>query len=371
MSARRLPALLVLTVLATGSFAQQQNTAYHVDVLTTGLEHPWSLAVLPDGRMLVTERPGRLRLVTADGALVAEPVPGLPPVLSGGQAGLKHVALAPDFADSAELYLSYSCGTARANSTCLARARFAADRLEDLRVVFSASPPKRGLAHYGGRIAFLTDGTLLLTLGDGFDYREQAQNPANHLGKIVRLNRDGSVPDNNPFIGRSGHAAEVFTLGHRNVQGVVVDASTGRVFAHEHGPRGGDELNELHAGANYGWPVVTEGIDYSGALVSPFTRLPGYEAPLLTFTPSIAPADLALYRGEAFAHWQGDLLIAALARQTGVHRIRIDGARAHAEEVLLGDLGERIRSVTIAADGSLLVLTDSRDGRLLRIRPGR
>jgi aldose sugar dehydrogenase len=370
MSAQLLIGLLTLGLLPVATFAQLQSaTPYRVELLTTGFEHPWSLAVLPDGRMLVTERPGRLRLVAADGTLASEPVPGLPSILTGGQAGLKQVALAPDFAESAELYLSYSCGTPRANATCLARARFAADRLQELHVVFSADPPKRGLAHYGGRIAFLTDGTLLLTLGDGFDYREQAQNPAHHLGKIVRLNRDGSAPANNPFIGRSGHAAEIYTLGHRNVQGIVVDSVTGRVFAHEHGPRGGDELNELHAGANYGWPVVTEGIDYSGALVSPFTRLPGFEAPLLTFTPSIAPADLALYRGEAFAHWQGDLLVAALVRRTGVHRIRIDGAVARVEEVLLGEIGERTRSVTVAPDGSLLILTDSRDGRLLRVLP--
>ncbi len=368
---KRLPGLraaatatAVLTAVAVMPVAGLAE--FVVEEVAVGLEHPWSVAFLDDGRYLVTERPGRLRIVSPQGVLSA-PLAGLPAIHVGGQAGLKEVSLAPDFAATRMIYLSYSCGTATANTTCLARGHLNGDGVEQLEEIFRAQPLRRGNAHYGGRIAWLADHSLLLTLGDAFDLREQAQNPASHLGKVVRLLPDGSAPADNPFVDVPGFLPEIFTIGHRNVQGVVWDHLRERIIAHEHGPRGGDEINLLLPGGNYGWPAVTSGIDYSGAIISPFRELPGYLSPLLTFTPSIAPADIALYDGELFPDWHGDFLVAALARTRGVHRIRIDSGRVEVREVLLTDLDERIRSVRTGPDGAVYVLTDSASGRLLRI----
>ena len=343
---------------------------YRIETLTEGLEHPWSLAFLPDGRMLVTERVGRLRLIEADGRLLEDPIAGLPEAFIAAQAGLMEVALDPDYPDNRWLYLSYAHGDAEANNTRLIRARLVGDELRDVDVLFTAQPLKAGAAHYGGRIAFLADKTLVLTLGDGFDWREQAQNPGNHLGKIVRLNRDGSVPPDNPLLALQGAAPEVYSLGHRNVQGIVFDAEHDRLYSHEHGPRGGDELNLIQAGQNYGWPLATFGVDYTGARVSPYTELPGLVAPLLHWTPSVAPSSLALYRGALFPDWQGDLFAATLAERS-VRRIRVRDGMLAGEEVLFEELGERIRDVRSGPDGALYLLTDNADGRLLRVVPAK
>lgn len=341
---------------------------YRIETLTKGLEHPWSLAFLPDGRMLVSERVGRLRLIEADGRLVEEPIAGLPQAFIAAQAGLMDLALDPDYPDNRWLYLSYAYGDVEANNTRLIRARLVGDELRDVEVLFTAQPLKAGAAHYGGRIAFLADKTLVLTLGDGFDWREQAQNPGNHLGKIVRLNRDGSVPPDNPLLGQAGAAPEVYSLGHRNVQGIFFDAETDRLYSHEHGPRGGDELNLIQAGQNYGWPLATFGVDYTGARVSPYTELPGLVAPLLHWTPSVAPSSLTLYRGALFPDWQGDLFAATLAERS-VRRIRVRDGMLAGEEVLFEELGERIRDVRSGPDGALYLLTDNAEGRLLRVVP--
>ena len=341
---------------------------YRIETFSEGLEHPWAMAFLPDGRLLVTERVGRLRIIEADGSVDPEPVAGLPEAFSAAQAGLMEVALDPDYADNRWLYLTYAHGTQEANNTRLARARLVDDELHDFEVLFTAQPLKEGASHYGGRIAFLADKTLVLTLGDGFDWREEAQNPANHLGKIVRLNRDGSVPPDNPMVGKPGAAAEIYSLGHRNVQGIVFDAESGRLYSHEHGPRGGDELNLIEAANNYGWPLVTFGIDYTGARVSPYTELPGLTAPLLHWTPSVAPSSLTLYRGELFPDWQGDLFAATLAERS-VRRIRVRDGMLAGEEVLFEELDERIRDVRSGPDGALYLLTDNPQGRLLRVLP--
>lgn len=354
--------LLAATVLCLPLAMAAQSDGYRLDTLAEGLEHPWSLAFLPGGGMLVTERAGRLRVIEAGGVLRAEPVAGIPRAHVAEQAGLFEVALSPDFVSSRHLYLSYACGDEAANNTCLARARFTGSMLADVRTVFEAQPKKRGNAHYGGRIAFLPDGTLILTLGDGFDYREQAQVPGNHLGTIVRLNADGSVPGDNPF----GNA--VWSYGHRNVQGIVYDDVSGRLLSHEHGPRGGDEINIIERGLNYGWPVATFGLDYSGARISPYDTLPGTVAPVFQWTPSIAPSGLALYRGELFAQWRGDLLVGALVAKA-VYRVRLGAGQASEQERLFGEMGERIRDVRVGPEGAVYLLTDSARGRVLRVLP--
>jgi aldose sugar dehydrogenase len=362
----------ILRGLLTGSGLLASAMAgamdYRIDTLVTGLDHPWSLAFLPDGRMLVTERAGRLRVIEADGELRDAPVAGVPEVLVGGQAGLFEVALAPDFVDSGRLYLSYACGTRAANTTCLDRARFDGERLVERETLFRAEPDTHGRSHYGGRLAFLPDDTLVLGLGDGFDYREEAQNPANHLGSLVRLTLDGSVPDDNPFVDDREARPELYSIGHRNIQGIVFDEARDELIIHEHGPRGGDELNRIVAGANYGWPLVTHGVDYTGALITPFTELPGFESPLLHWTPAIAPAGLALYDGERFAAWQGDLFVAALVGRH-VRRLIREGGEVVNQEVLFDELGERIRDVRVGPEGALFLLTDSVEGRVLRVVP--
>ena len=340
---------------------------YQVETLADGLSNPWSLAFLPDGGMLVTERSGQLRLIDAAGQLRAEPVAGVPEAFVNGQSGLMEVALAPDFAESGELFLSYSCGTRDANHTCLAAATFNGEALENTHEIFRVQPAKKGSAHYGGRIAFLPDNTLLLTLGDGFDYREQAQNTANHLGSIVRLNRDGSAPEDNPFVGQADAMPELYSIGHRNVQGILVD-DAGRVFSHEHGPRGGDEINLIEAGKNYGWPKITYGIDYNGSQISPYTELPGLEQPLVYWDPSIAPSGMTLYQGELFPEWQGSLLVSALAGKE-VRRVELKGNAAGEQESLFTELDQRFRDVRTGPDGAVYLLTDSPSGQLLRVVP--
>jgi len=340
-----------------------------VDTVVSGLENPWSLAFLPDGSMLVTERAGRLRLVR-DGALVEAPASGVPEVLTLSQGGLFDIALAPDFDSSGTVYLSFATGTPDSNNTALYRARYEDGALLDGAAIWTSQMDKRGGSHFGGRIAFMADGTLLLTLGDGFEFREEAQNLENHFGTIVRLNPDGSPASGNPLADEDGALADIWTYGHRNVQGIAIDPQTGIVWAHEHGPRGGDELNIIEGGNNYGWPIVTAGLDYSGARISPFEdHGDQYTAPLRVWLPnSIAPSGLAVYRGDVFANWDGDVLVGALAGQA-LHRVRVENGQAIAEEVLLTDRGERIRDVRVGPDGLVYVLTDSAEGAILRLSP--
>jgi len=250
----------------------------------------------------------------------------------------------------------------------VARARLAGDRLQDLEVIFESSPEKDTQAHFGGRLLFLPDGTLLVTLGEGFAYREQAQDPGDHLGAVVRIRDDGTVPEDNPFVGREDADPRVYSYGHRNVQGIVRDPASGRIYAHEHGPMGGDEVNLLEPGRNYGWPVITYGRDYSGAIISPYTEKEGMEQPLVYWVPSIAPSGMTLYDGALFPQWQGDLLVGALAG-THVRRVDLEGGAVRGEETLLGDLGLRIRDVRTAPDGSIYVTTDGEGAKILRLTP--
>ncbi len=366
----RLPcaAMAGALVLAAGACAppaadpapDADPASYQVETIAEGLNHPWGLAFLPDGRLLVTERNGAIRLVAADGAVRAEPVAGGPgDVFAGGQGGLLDIALAPDFEDSAMVYLSYSAGTAAANHPALYRARFDGSALTDGETIFRAVPDRPTEHHYGGRLAFLPDNSVILTLGDGFAYRERAQSRDDHLGVIVRLGPDGSALPDNPFYAEGGPAGFVYSYGHRNVQGIAYDPEAGRLWAHEHGPRGGDELNLIEPGVNYGWPVVSQGVDYTGARISPFSALPEFPAPAHVWAPSIAPSGLTIHNG--------DLYVTALAGQA-LHRLELDTDGAVVRETrLLAERGERLRHVVSGPDGALWLLTDAPDGKLLRL----
>ncbi len=350
--------------------AKVVKAGYKVTEVAAGLDHPWSMAFLPDGSMLVTERAGRLRLIK-DGKLQAPPIGGVPAVHTGSQAGLFDVVLHPNYAQNSIVYLTYAAGTDQANATNVARAQFDGGALKDLKVIFTATPAKDTNNHYGARMAFLADGTFALTIGDGFEYREKAQDLTSDLGKIVRLNEDGSVPQDNPFVASAGpnNRHEVLSLGHRNEQGLVFDSLSGRLYETEHGPRGGDELNIIEPGMNYGWPIITYGMDYSGAYVSPYTAWKGLVQPVIQWTPSIAPSGLAIYRGDKFPAWQGDLFVGALAFKH-LRRVDLDEAgNVVGQEELLNDLGARIRDVRASPDGYLYVTTDDSNGRVLKIEP--
>ena len=339
---------------------------YEVEVIAEGLATPWDMAFLPDGSALISERNGGVKWLR-DGAL--SDVPGGPQdVFAEGQAGLFDLELAPDFDTSGLVYLSYASGTADANTPALYRARFEGGALVEGDTIFRATPERSTNAHYGARLAFLPDGSLLMTAGEGFAYREQAQVRSNHLGALLRLNPDGSAPADNPFADEGGPAAYVYSYGHRNMQGIALDPATGTIWTHEHGPQGGDELNAISAGDNYGWPIATMGLDYNGARISPYFEHDGFHAPDWVWTPSIAPAGLALYDGAQFADWQGDLLVTALAGQA-LHRLDLEDGEVVGEYRLLSERGQRIRQVKTGPDGAIWLLAESPQGQVLRLTP--
>jgi aldose sugar dehydrogenase len=358
----------------TRACAMESDVDFAVTVLADGLEHPWAVEPLPDGSLLVTERPGRMRIVTAEGD-VGEPIEGVPEVQTGGQAGLLDVALGPEFDSDRMIYFSFSEPREDGNATSVARARLSGDSrsLEDVEVIFRAMPAYDGRLHFGSRLAFdPRDGMLLVTLGERSDLpiRPQAQALDSHMGKIVRIHPDGSVPEDNPFIDEPGALPEIWTLGHRNVQASAFD-DQGRFWIVDHGPQGGDELNLIEPGKNYGWPVVTYGEEYSGAAIEgAATQREGFEQPVYYWDPVIAPSGAAFYSGAAFPEWEGSLFIGGL-RDTRLVRLTIENGRVAGEEHLLADRGQRIRDVREGADGALYVVTDERDGELWRIAPNR
>ena len=332
---------------------------YRVETWTDGLEQPWSIAFLPDGGALVTELPGQLRRIKPDGTAGA-PLGNVPAVYFAGQGGLFDVALHPGFQSNRLLYLSYAEGRPGDNGTAVARARLGRESLEDVEVIFRNFTRKDTPVHYGGRLAFLPDGSLLLTTGEGFDYREAAQDLDSGLGKLLRMDDEGKPAPGNPWPA----SPYVYSYGHRNPQGLAVD-SRGVIWLHEHGPRGGDELNRIEKGANYGWPAITYGLDYSGAIISPFTERKGMAPPEKYWVPSIAPSGLAIYSGPLFPQWQGDLFIGALVDRE-VRRVAMRDGRAVQEEALFGELDARIRDVRNGPDGALYLLTPD---KVVRITP--
>jgi glucose/arabinose dehydrogenase len=343
--------------------AHAQSVEFVLTTVAKNLDRPWSVVELPDNSFLVTQLGGELLRVVQDGTTTE--IGGVPPTYVAGQGGFFDVVLHPEFASNQLIYLSYAHGTPEANGTAITRARLEGERLADARQILLVEPLKDTPQHYGGRMLFLDDGTLLLTTGDGFDYREQAQDLDSELGKVLRINDDGTVPGDNPF--GDGPAQRVWTYGHRNPQGLVLSPG-GAVLLHEHGPRGGDEINVLEAGKNYGWPAITHGVNYSGARVSPYTEAEGMEQPLVHWVPSIAPSGMAWYEGDAFPQWRGDLFIGALVDRE-VRRIDLEQGEVVKQEALFSDLGERIRDVRTGRDGYLYLLTDGNGGKLIQVSP--
>jgi len=378
VSAIPLIAAVLLQTVAPAVWAQPASGPVRAIPVAQGLENPWAVAFLPEGRFLVTERPGRLRVVEADGRL-NPPVAGLPWVAAGGQGGLLDVVLDRGFASNRTLYFCFSepaPAGAAGNSTALARARLSEDRtrLDDLRVVFSQRPKVASSLHFGCRIVEgmkdgRPDGTLFLTLGERFQRMQDAQTLDNHHGKVVRVGKDGSVPRDNPFVGRAGALPEIFSYGHRNPQGATLGPD-GRLWMHEHGPQGGDEINLPQPGRNYGWPLITFGEQYGGGPIGAgITAGAGMEQPLHHWTPSIAPSGMAFLTSNRYGSaWKGSLFVGSLKFQF-LNRVELSGAKVVREERLLGDLGERIRDVQQGPDGYLYVLTDNPKGRLMRLVP--
>jgi aldose sugar dehydrogenase len=335
--------------------------------IAKGLEHPWSVAFLPDKRMLITERPGRLRLVEPDGRL-SEPLAGVPQVYARGQGGLLDVAISPTFDKDRLVYLSFAEPGEGGAGTAVARGRLGERGIENMQVTWRQQPKVGGSNHWGSRIVFRSDGTLFVTLGERFNHSDKAQDLSGTLGKIVRINPDGTAPPDNPFVNRAGVRPEIWSYGHRNVQAAALSAETGQLWTVEHGARGGDELNHPEAGKNYGWPVISYGTHYSFLKIGEGTAKQGMEQPVYYWDPVIAPSGMVVYTGDLFTGWKNNFLIGSLTPGLLVRLVMKDGKVAQ-EERYLGDLRERIRDVRQAPDGSLYLLTDARNGQILRITP--
>jgi len=338
-----------------------------VETVAEGLEHPWGLEFLPDGRMIVTERPGRLRIVTPDGHL-SQPLSGVPRVFAQGQGGLLDVALSPSFERDRLVYLSFSEPEGDVAGTAVARGKLGERGLEGTQVIWRQKPKVKGPAHWGSRLVFHPDGTLFVTMGERFSYRDRAQDLSTTLGKIVRIHPDGSIPRDNPFVGRKGVLPEIWSYGHRNVQAAALEPGTNRLWTVEHGARGGDELNHPEAGKNYGWPVITYGIDYSGLKIGEGVAKAGMEQPVYFWDPVIAPSGMVFYTGDRYPGWKGSVFLGSLNPGLLV-RLVLENGKVAREERYLGELGERIRDVRQGPDGLLYMLTDNPQGRILKLVP--
>lgn len=359
-----MPVFLVTAMLSISSLSVAAE--YKVKTVARNLEYPWSIAFLPNGELLVTERAGRLRMIRSD-KLIDYSVNGVPKVYVHGQGGLLDVLVDPDFHDNERIYLSFSAGNRWSNALHVVSATLNGATLFDVKNILTVTPDKNTPHHFGGRMAMMKDGTLLVTSGDGFDLREQAQSLDSLLGKVLRINTDGSIPSDNPFVGVSHARDEIYSFGNRNPQAILVSQS-GIVWEHEHGPQGGDELNIIYAGINYGWPAITYGMDYSGAYVSPYTSAEGMRQPVIHWTPSIAPAGMMEYQGQAFPEWRGNLFVAALAEKT-VRRITLNGREVLDQEIMFTELDARFRDVRTGPDGFIYLLTDSDAGIVYKVVP--
>ncbi len=350
----------------SGEVYKSEFTRIKVVNVSSGLVNPWGLAFLPDGRMLVTERPGRLRLVTEDGKL-SDPLGGVPDVFARGQGGLLDVALDPGFDKNSLVYLSYAEPGKGGAGTAVGRGRLEGNRLVSFSTIFRQVPKTRTSVHFGSRLAFAGDGKLFITLGERGE-RDRVQDFSIHRGQVIRINPDGTIPKDNPFIGRAGYRPETWSVGHRNPQSAAIHPETGKLWTVEHGARGGDEINIPGAGLNYGWPVISYGVHYSGLKIGVGTHKEGMEQPVYYWDPSIAPSGMAFYTGDRFPAWKGDLLVGALKGRMLV-RLELDEEKIVKEERILRGMNKRIRDVRQGLDGFIYLLTDETNGRILRLEP--
>ncbi len=361
--------LFILTTLSGAFFysvahAQSSQVKLDVKVLVSGLNHPWSMTFMPDGRILLTERAGRLRVVSSEGQL-SPPIKGVPTVFAQDQGGLLGIALDPDFSKNSFIYLAYAEPQGDLAGTAVARAKLVGGALENLQVIFRQQPKTEGGNHFGSRLVFAPDGNLFVTLGDRFKYMDEAQALDNHLGKLVRIRRDGLVPADNPFVQDRKAKPEIWSYGHRHIQGAAIHPQTGQLWTHEHGPRGGDEINIPKAGKNYGWPKASYGIHYWMTPIKDEHAEQGVEEPVYHWTPAVAPSGMMFYQGDMFPEWKGNLFVGSLV---GKHLIKlaIEGTKIISEEKLLKD-SARIRDVAEGPDGAIYLLTDDENGKLLKL----
>lgn len=367
--------LLAMTLMLSSQGASAESLTFateevrlRADVVTDSLEHPWGLAFLPDGAAIVTERPGRIRILTESG--LSRPVAGVPKVAAGGEGGLLDIAVSRDFETSGTIFFAYAEAGPSGIGTTVARARLVRDgsapRLEDLKVIFATDKKSQARVHFGARIIVNDDGTLFITTGD-LGQRMRSQDMHDAAGAVVRIKTDGSIPSDNPSPDGKTMAPEIWSKGHRNIQGASLDPVMGGLVTVEHGAKGGDEINHPEAGKNYGWPIITYGTDYDGSKIGIGTAAPGYEQPLYYWDPSIAPSGLVSYRGKMFPEWQGDLLVGALKYQMLVRLHRDANGKILSEERMLQDSFGRIRDVVEAPDGAIWLLTDEDDGTVIRL----
>ena len=361
--------VLTITILTAGEIYKSSYHNYTVEIVTKGLYYPWSIAFLPSGNILISEKKTpALRLIN-DGKLHPLPIAGIPQNIdSSGQGGLLDVLVHPNFENNKTIFLSYSGAGLGGKGTEVIRATLQDHQLVNIQKIFSMEPKTKGSLHYGSRLVFAPDGTLLITLGDRYYHMKDAQNLENHLGKVVRINEDGTTPKNNPFFSHKKYKPEIYSYGHRNGQGLTLRKSDGTIWMHEHGPKGGDEVNILdEPGANYGWPAITYGIDYSGAMISKYTSATGMKQPVTYWVPSIAPCGMSFYNADKFKNWKDDLFVGAL-RGSHIRRLRLKGLKVVEQEQLIQGYG-RIRDISEGPDGLIYFITDSHDGELARLIP--